>query len=66
MTDNQKQSKALMAMIGLGVGETVSSILFGWFIDKYGSKIATIALVVVVIATNVITIANIINLSYGF
>jgi len=55
-----------MAMIGLGVGETVSSILFGWFIDKYGSKVATIALVVVVIATNVITIANLIYLSYGF
>jgi len=55
-----------MAMMGLGIGETLSSMFFGRFIDKYGSKVATIALLVIVVFTNVVTIANVLKLSYGF
>ena len=50
-----------MAMMGLGIGETVASLLFGRIIDSYGSKLTTVALLIVVLFTNTVTVANIMS-----
>ena len=47
-------------MIALGVGEVVGGILMGWFIDKYGSKKATILNLFIVLAMTAVTLESII------
>ena len=53
-------------MAAFGVGEIFAGIIFGKIIDKFGSKLTTIGILVSVVFCAVSTIANIVSLQFGF
>lgn len=55
LSDKQKTSYSLFAMVNFGVGEIIGGLMMGFFIDKFGSKCASVKNIVLVLVMVVIT-----------
>ena len=53
-------------MIFLGIGETISGLTMGRFIDKFGSRWACYLNLLVLLATILVSIVNIKHAEYGY
>lgn len=66
LSDNEKTSKALFAMVFFGVGEIFGGLMMGLFIDKFGSKCASVKNIILVMMMVAITYYNIYNGEYNY
>ena len=55
LSDKEKTSYALYAMVNFGIGEIIGGLVMGVFIDKFGSKCASVKNVILTMMMVVIT-----------
>lgn len=66
ISEKEKQSKALQAMISLGFGEVLGGLIQGQIIDKIGNKAGCMCNCTAVLAATVITVISVNNGEYNY
>jgi MFS family permease len=61
LTEEEKMSQALLACVGLGVGEVIGGLTFGKVNDRFGTKVATIMCLFEWIAAVVVAVMYTLN-----
>lgn len=51
-----KFKKSMLAMIAFGVGEVLGCFFIGYFVDKFGSKVASVVNIILVIIMTLSTL----------
>ena len=65
--DDHKQFKlSMLAMVLFGVGEILGCFFIGFIVDRYGSKIATIFNLLIMLTMGLVTIAFIVVYEFNY
>ena len=54
--EHYQYKMSMLAMVAFGIGEIIGCFFIGWVVDRYGSKVAVICNLVIIIIMGVFTI----------